>query len=180
MIGVSIKAGYIELNREPPWLEPVRDGVSRQKVGRGRRQQFVQSCRTRSQPGQPRRRPGAGQRAGLRAPPLRSGRRRRSSRLERPKIGPHSLIEAQHPVRAGAKRAGKGRAPTQRLSGGLAKTPHFTCVGPTYHDRIELVYPRMRHLLRPASEPIAWQVRFCRRGPSRQRLTVAEGGGDDG
>ena len=132
MIGVSIKAGYIELNREPPWLEPVRDGVSRQKVGRGRRQQFVQSCRTRSQPGQPRRRPGAGQRAGLRAPPLRSGRRRRSSRLERPKIGPHSLVEAQHPVRAGAKRVGRGRGPHKGFSVGLAKTPHFTCVGPTY------------------------------------------------
>ena len=128
MIGVSIKAGYIELNREPPWLEPVRDGVSRQKVGRGRRQQFVQSCRTRSQPGQPRRRPGAGQRPGLRAPSLWSGRLLRSSRLERLKFGPHSLVEAQHPVRAGAKRVGQGERPTQRLLRGARKnTPFYLC-----------------------------------------------------
>ena len=118
--------------REPPLCVRDCNGVSRQKVGRGRRQQFVQSCRTRSQSGQPRRRPGAGQRAGLRAPPLRSGRRRRSARLERPKIGPRGLIEAQHPVRAQEPRGLAGRAPTQRLLRGLAKTPHFTCVGPTY------------------------------------------------
>ena len=54
------------------------------------------------------------------------------------------------------------------------------CCAVRRHDRVELIYPRMRHLLSVTSEPIAWQVRFHRRGASRQRLRAAEGGDDEG
>ena len=72
------------------------DGLSRRKAVGGRRRQFQPPHRIRSHSAQPRRQRGAGQGAGLRAPPLRSCSLRRSAVLEGLKMGLRGVVEEAH------------------------------------------------------------------------------------
>ena len=98
-----------------------------------------------------------------------------------------------HPLPTGFRRPASGLRQLGSRSGGecpfdsLSRSPPPVdelqlakqCGAVRRHDRVELIYPRMRHLLSVTSEPIAWQVRFHRRGASRRRLAVAERGDDE-